>query len=166
MNWSNLKVKTKLAVLVAMMCSVLAVVAGLGFYGISDTAGGIGETNQNLNQVAVADSLVKDFLTIRLDLVYMMLLTDSGRVEEKRADMVKQIGAVREGIKKIEATHLQDKEKELLKQFSEGFEAYLTRGKNWRSWPSNPPPTVARTMRRSLTLPPHRWRRSMQNRPR
>jgi methyl-accepting chemotaxis protein len=81
-NWSNMKVKTKLAVLIAMMCSVLAVVAGLGFYGISDTAGGIGETNESLKQVVVADNLVKDFLTIRLDLVYMMLLTDTGRVEE------------------------------------------------------------------------------------
>jgi methyl-accepting chemotaxis protein len=128
MNWSSLKVKTKLAVLIAMMCLVLAVVTGLGFYGISDTASGVGETNQSLNQVAVVDSLVKDFLTIRLDLVYMMLLTDSRRVEEKRADMVKRIGAVREGIKKIEATPLQDKEKELLKQFSDGFKAYLNQG--------------------------------------
>ncbi|MDR3581176.1 MAG: methyl-accepting chemotaxis protein [Oryzomonas sp.] len=128
MNWSDLKVKTKLAVLVAMMCLVLAVVVGLGFYGISDTTGGIGETNESLKQVAVADSLVKDFLTIRLDLVYMMLLTDTGRVEEKRTDMLKQIGAVREGIKKIETTPLQDKDKELLKQFSDGFEAYLHQG--------------------------------------
>ncbi|MGD0584955.1 MAG: methyl-accepting chemotaxis protein [Oryzomonas sp.] len=128
MNWSSPTIKTKLTLLIAVMCLVLAVVAGVGFYGISNSASGVGETNQSLNQVAVADSLVKDFLTIRLDLVYMMLLTDSGRVEEKRADMVKRIGAVREGLKTIEATHLQDKEKELLKQFSDGFEAYLNQG--------------------------------------
>jgi methyl-accepting chemotaxis protein len=127
-NWSNLKVKTKLAILVVMMCSVLAVIAGLGFYGIGDTARGIGETNESLKQVAVADSLVKDFLTIRLDLVYMLLLTNTGRVEEKRADMLKQIGTIREGIKKIEAMPLQDKDKELLKQFIDGFEAYLNQG--------------------------------------
>jgi methyl-accepting chemotaxis protein len=106
----------------------LAVVAGLGFYGIRNTASGISEANEGLSQVAVADSLVKDFLTIRLDLVYMLSLSDTGRLEEKRADMLKRISAVREGIKKVEATHLQDKEKELLKQFSEGFEAYLVQG--------------------------------------
>jgi methyl-accepting chemotaxis protein len=42
--------------------------------------------------------------------------------------MVKQIAAVREGIKKIEAIPLQDKDKELLKQFGDGFEAYLNQG--------------------------------------
>jgi len=128
MKWSDLKVKTKLAVLIGVTCGALAVVAGLGFYGIRDTAGGIDKASASVGQVAVAGRLVKDFLTIRLDLVYMMLLPDTARQEEKRADMVKQVAAVREGIKKLGATPLPDRERELLKQFSDGFEAYLTQG--------------------------------------
>jgi len=128
MKWSDLKVKTKLMVLIFTTCTALVVVAGLGFYGIRDTASGISEAGESIDQVAVAGRLVKDFLTIRLDLVYMMLLPDTARQEEKRADMTKQVAAVREGIKKLGATTMPDREKELFKQFSDGFEAYLAQG--------------------------------------
>ncbi|WP_191966213.1 methyl-accepting chemotaxis protein [Oryzomonas japonica] len=128
MKWSDLKVKTKLVFLTIVTCVAVAVVAGLGLYGIRDTSGGIVEANEGLNQVAVADSLVKNFLTIRLDLVYMLSLTDTHQLEDKRADMLKQVGAIREGIKKLGETKMPDQEKDLLKQFGDGFEAYLLQG--------------------------------------
>ncbi|GFE62800.1 methyl-accepting chemotaxis protein [Geobacter sp. AOG2] len=128
MQWSDLKVKTKLTILIGMTCVALAVVAGLGFYGIRDTAGGINEADESIDQVAVAGRLVKDFLTIRLDLVYMMLLPDTARQEEKQADMVKKVAAVREGIKQLNGTAMPDREKELFREFSDGFEAYLVQG--------------------------------------
>ena len=128
MGLKDLMIRTKLILLIAAVSLALIFVMGLGFYGIRDTSLGIAKSNTSIGQVAVADKLVKDFLTIRLDLVYMLSLSDTGQLEGKRADMLKQVSAVREGIKKAGSADLSDNEKELLRQFNDGFEAYLVQG--------------------------------------
>jgi methyl-accepting chemotaxis protein len=128
MIWNNFKVRTKLGVLIALATLTLIVVASLGVYGIRDTAGSLDENTDSLKQVAIADQLVKNFLTVRLDVVYMMLLTDPGKVEEKYADLTKRVAMIRDDIKKITDTSLKPEEAELLKTFSGGFDSYLVQG--------------------------------------
>ncbi|MDR3580109.1 MAG: methyl-accepting chemotaxis protein [Oryzomonas sp.] len=128
MGLKDLMIRTKLIFLIVAVSLALIVVMALGFYGIRDTSRGISISNESISQVAIADKLVKDFLTIRLDLVYMLSISDTGQLEEKRADMLKQVSAVREGVKKAGSANLSDSEKDLLRQFNEGFEAYLVQG--------------------------------------
>lgn len=128
MRWSDLKVRTKLTFLIVMGSVALTAVAALGIYGMQVASDGTADSNQSLNHVARMDKLKQGFLMVRLDLVYMMLLTDPAKVEEKYADMTTRVKAVREGIKEVPTSQLDEKEKEMIKAFTDGFEAYLVQG--------------------------------------
>src|SRR6185369_11253245 len=128
MRWSDLKVKTKLTVLVTMTCAALVLVSVLGIYGLRDTATGIEEANTSLEHVSLVDKLKQELLTVRLDLVYMIILSDPAKVEEKYADMQTRVKFIRENMKTLLGTKLEDNVKEQFKAFSDGFEAYLIQG--------------------------------------
>lgn len=129
MNWKDLKVKTKLGVVIGISSLAIFVVGFLGIFGMRDTMTGVIETSDSLEQVSLASRLKHDFLYIRLDLVYMMLLNDKVKDDEKYADMQTRAKEVREGIKKFESYGNHDqKEKELFKIFADGFETYMVQG--------------------------------------
>ena len=81
-NWSDLKVRTKLMILVSTVCLALAVVGALGLTGMRNGNISLNETNRSVEHVALLGAMKSDFLTMRLDLVYMMALKDEAKLKQ------------------------------------------------------------------------------------
>ncbi|NVN91956.1 MAG: methyl-accepting chemotaxis protein [Desulfuromonadales bacterium] len=128
MSWRDFKVKTKLTVLIGIAAVAILAVTALGSGGIRVAKKAIEHSNSDLIQISSADNLVREFIIIRLDLAYMLFLTDPAKLDEKRIDLGKRASTIRDGIKKIAVLELDGKEQELLRTFSEGFEAYVGQG--------------------------------------
>ncbi len=127
-TWNDLKVQTKLMVLVGISCLALAVVGAMGLKGMKGGNRSLEESNQSLQQVAYLGAMKSDFLAMRLDLVYMMSLKDNVKMKEKWDDFSKRIEVVRESMKKLEAADPDQHELESIAVFKEGFEKYIVNG--------------------------------------
>jgi len=127
-NWSDLKVRTKLMILVSTVCLALAVVGALGLVGMRNGNASLNETNRSVEHVALLGAMKSDFLTMRLDLVYMMALKDEAKLKEKWNDFTSKTTAVRDGLKKFAALSPDDDEKRILAIFNDSFESYVTNG--------------------------------------
>jgi methyl-accepting chemotaxis protein len=127
-TWNDLKVKTKLTILIAISCLALAVVGAMGLKGMRDSNQSLEESNQSLQQVAQLGAMKSDFLAMRLDLVYMMALKDNAKLKDKWDDFARKTAVVRESLQKFEASGLDKKELESIAAFKEGFEKYVING--------------------------------------
>ena len=65
-TWNDLKVRTKLMVLVSTACLALAVVGAMGLKGMRDSNQSLDESNQSLQLVAHLGTMKSDFLAMRL----------------------------------------------------------------------------------------------------
>lgn len=124
----NLKVKFKVLLLVILGCFGLAVVAGMGFYVLAQAHESVGELKGGMEHVTLLESMKSDFLAMRLDLVYLLSLTDKATIDEKVADYRKRIESIKAGIDKNRKMTLSAEDKQLLDAFVSGFEAYLEKG--------------------------------------
>lgn len=127
-TWSDLKVRTKLMVMVGIFCLALAVVASMGLKGMHRGNLSLDVSNQSLQQVACLGSMKSDFLAMRLDLVYMMALSDSVKLKEKWDDFSNKAEAVRTALQKFEVDSKDRHSKDSIVLFKEGFEKYVTNG--------------------------------------
>lgn len=127
-GWNDLKVRSKLMVLIALTCTALAIVGSMGLKGMWNTNQSLGVANRSMEQIAYLGEMKSDFLAMRLDLVYMMALSDEAKLKEKWADFAAKIAAVRSSLKKFEAQPLEGEEKEAVSVFKDGFEKYVTNG--------------------------------------
>lgn len=126
--WTDLKVRIKIMVLVLLGCAGLAIVSGLGYYVLTQAHESIGELKDGMEHVVTLQDMKSDFLAMRLDLVYLLSLSDRDKIEEKVKDYQQHISSVKSGIEKNQKLDLEPKEKELLATFVKGFEAYLGKG--------------------------------------
>jgi len=127
-TWNDLKVRTKLMVLVSTACLALAVVGAMGLKGMRDSNQSLDESNQSLQLVAHLGAMKSDFLAMRLDLVYMMAIKDQTKLNEKWDDFSKKTKAVRESLNKFEAAEPDKQQLESIAVFKEGFEKYVING--------------------------------------
>ena len=127
-TWSNLKVRTKLMILVATACLALAAVGAMGLVGMRNGNQSLDEFNQTVEQVALLGALKSEFLTMRLDLVYMMALKDQAKLKDKWEDFAKKTSSVREGLKKTEMIMLDEAKQSSIADFKKGFEKYVVNG--------------------------------------
>jgi len=127
-TWRDLKVKNKLFILVMASCLALIAVGAMGLNGMHNGNRNLEESNRSLEHVALFGSLKSDFLTMRLDLVYMMALKDPAKLKEKWDDFAQKCQAVREGLKKIETTSPGKQQLESIAAFTDGFTNYVNKG--------------------------------------
>jgi methyl-accepting chemotaxis protein len=78
--------------------------------------------------IASAQEMKNDFLFMRLDLLYMLALSDVAKITEKGDDMAKRVQNIREKLAFFEKENLHEQELAYIKTFREGFEAYLVQG--------------------------------------
>jgi len=125
---NDLKVRTKLRILVFVACVALMVVGVMGLMGMRATHGSLGESNQNMEQVARLGEMKSGFLTMRLDLVYMMALNDQAKLQEKWDDFTRKSAEVRDHLKWFETAPTDSDEREAITAFKDGFNRYVEKG--------------------------------------
>lgn len=118
--WSDLKVRTKLMVLVVVTCLALLVVGFMGLAGMRDGNLKLKEANMNINHVVQLGEMKNLFLTMRLDLVYMMALKDEAKLKAKWDDFSRKTLLVREELKKFNANSVTEDEENSIRSFKEG----------------------------------------------
>ena len=127
-TWGDLKVRTKLLILVLASCLALVMVGSMGLSGMRGGNRNLLESNRSVEHVAVLGTMKSDFLAMRLDLVYMMSLKDQAKLQEKWGDFAAKAKAVREAMKKFEASGPTRQELEGIAAFRDGFENYVVNG--------------------------------------
>ncbi|MBJ6725800.1 methyl-accepting chemotaxis protein [Geomesophilobacter sediminis] len=126
--WADLKVRSKIMVLIVCGCIGMAVVAGMGLYGMRHSHESLGDLKENMHHISMLEEMKADFLAMRLDLVYLLSLTDKDKIAERIADYKKKTESIQAGIEKNRALKFNAKEKELADSFASGFQAYLEKG--------------------------------------
>lgn len=127
-TWANLKVKTKVMMLVVLGCLGLAVVAGMGVYVLRQAHTSIGALKEGMEHISGMEEMKNNFLAMRLDIVYLLSLSDRGEIEERRTDYQERVKAIQASIEKNRKAIADPKEKELFESFVTGFSAYLESG--------------------------------------
>ena len=126
--WGDLKVKVKIMILVAACCIGLVVIGVSGLVNMHKMSVDEGALKTGMEHVALLQDLKNNFLAMRLDLVYMLALKDPAKIEEKAKDFSAQSESIKAKLPKFEKEDLNKDEKEQVKIFREGFEAYVTQG--------------------------------------
>src|SRR3954451_10052938 len=101
-SWKDLKVQTKLSVLVMTACLALMIVGTMGLVAMRNGNQSLEDSNRSIQHVALLEAMKSDFLAMRLDLVYMMALSDPAKLKDKWDDFSKKTAAVRQSLKKAE----------------------------------------------------------------
>ena len=123
--WMNLKVKTKSLILVAAAVATMVVIAGSCLSKMHSMAKNEEDMSIAVKHVGMLNDLKNNLTSIRLDLVYMMVLDDPARMAEKSDDVIKRKQSIQEGMAAFLKYDLDPKEKELIALFREGYEAYI-----------------------------------------
>jgi methyl-accepting chemotaxis protein len=126
--WSDLKVRTKLLVLICTCCAALAAIGGMGMLQMKKLSGHQSDANDNMHQVAILGELKSNFLIMRYDLAVTLAVKDPAMMKAKLEDFRKKAAAVKEGVAKFESFQIDSTEKEQTGIFKAGFEEYLTQG--------------------------------------
>jgi len=126
--WMNLKVKTKLMVMVAVAVVVLVGVVWLGLSNMRTMAGDEEGMSISVKHVGMLNKLKNDLLCIRIDLVYMLILEDPAKLADKAEDVAKYKQRITEGMAAFLKDNPEQKEKDLLETFRQGYEEYLVQG--------------------------------------
>ena len=126
--WMNLKVKTKSMILVAIAVVTLVVIVGAALQKMRVMAANEEDLSRSVEHVAMLNDLKSGLSSIRLNLVYMLVLQDAAKMAEKEADIARRKQAIQEGMDVFVKLNLDRKEKELIETFRVGYEAYLIQG--------------------------------------
>ncbi|GFO66952.1 hypothetical protein GMLC_05310 [Geomonas limicola] len=126
--WMNLRVKTKLQVMVFLAVCVMSLVVWLGLSKMGAMADDEKELSTAVKHVDMLNDLKNNLQGIRLNLVYMLILHDPAKFAAKAEDIVKRKQAIKEGIADFLKFDLEPQEKELIEKFRLGCEEYLVQG--------------------------------------
>lgn len=126
--FSNVRIGTRLMVLIALFSVALVAVGGAGLVSLKRANHDLEVANEGQGHIAMLSEMDKNFLQIRLDLVYMLALSDTAKLREKVDDMTKRAESIRGIVAKLSKAGLDKKETELLERFRDGFEAYYVNG--------------------------------------
>jgi len=126
--WTDMKVKAKIMTLVLASCVGLVVVGSFGMVNMSRMKGDEAELKEGMQQVVLLQDMKNGFLAMRLDVVYMLALKDTAKLDEKGKDFAAQVEGVRTRLAAFEKSAIDEKEKEGIKTFRQGFEAYAVEG--------------------------------------
>ncbi len=127
-SWADLKVRTKIMALVVAGCLGLICVGSLGILNMSRMNHDEATLTDGLRQTALLQDLKNHFITMRLDLVYMLLLKDPAKIEEKGKDFLTQVENIRTKLALYEKSDINPEEKQQIKTFQQGFEGYVSEG--------------------------------------
>ena len=81
-----------------------------------------------MEHISEMEEVKNNFLAMRLDIVYLLSLSDKAKIEERRADYQERVKAIQTVIEKNRKEIIDPKEKELFEVFASGFSAYLENG--------------------------------------
>jgi methyl-accepting chemotaxis protein len=123
--WMNLKVKTKALTLVAIAVMTLLVIVGVGLTNMRGMAKNEEDMSVAVKHVGMLNDLKNHLTTIRLDVVYMMILEDPAKIAEKSEDIVRRKQAIADGVAAFRKYQLEAKETELIQTFQQGAADYL-----------------------------------------
>lgn len=126
--FSNLKIGSRLIILIVVFSVALVAVGAASLKSLKHANHDLKVADEGQGHIAALSDMDKQFLQIRLNLVYMLALDDPAKLREKADDMTKRAENIRGIISKLGKADLDKKETELLKQFSDGFEAYYVNG--------------------------------------
>lgn len=125
----RMKISTRLQLLIAVFSLALITIGAMGIHGMRVMEESLGESNQSIKHVAMLSSMNDNFLQIRLNLVYMMALTDPAKLTVKANDLNTREQSIREAMAAMGKSDLNSSEKEHSKLFKDGFESYLVQGR-------------------------------------
>lgn len=125
---SKFRIGTRLLLLIAVFSVALVAVGSLGLVSLKEANNDLQVADEGQGHIAMLADMDKQFLQIRLNLVYMLALTDPAKLKEKADDMVNRAETIRGIMAKLLKSSLTPIEKEQLSQFQEGFEAYYSNG--------------------------------------
>lgn len=126
--WADMKVKSKIMTLVVAGCVALILVGAFGVVNMSHMNGDEANLKDGMVQSALLQDMKNHFLAMRLDVVYMLALKDGAKIDEKGKDLAGQVEGVRTKLATYEKSDINEKEKEEIKSFRQGFEAYAVEG--------------------------------------
>ncbi|MBI5656817.1 MAG: methyl-accepting chemotaxis protein, partial [Geobacter sp.] len=126
--WSDMRVKSKIMTLVAACCIGLVLVGIIGVMNMSRLSNAEANLNEGMGETALLQDLKNHFLGMRLALVYMMILKDPAKIEEKEKGFASEAENIRVKLAKIEKSDIDSREKESLAEFRQGFESYVKEG--------------------------------------
>jgi methyl-accepting chemotaxis protein len=124
----KIKIRTRLIILISLFSLALVIIGCAGLFNLRHLSRSLGESNSALKHVAHLSELDRQFLNIRLDLVYMLALSDVAKLKEKVVDMNDRAQKIKQTLANFDKEPLDSKEKELLAQFRQGFEGYFSQG--------------------------------------
>lgn len=127
-RWQDFKMRTKLLTLASIGIVGLIIVGAMSTLDLKHANNGLRELNGQMYHVSHFGEIKSKLLTARLDLVYMMVLEDAAKLNEKFEDYHKQVASIRGLLKEIEQTDLDQEEKNKLAAVKDGFEAYVVQG--------------------------------------
>jgi len=128
MSLQKIKIRTRLIILISLFSFALIIIGSTGLLNLRHMSTSLGEANTALKHVAHLSDLDRQFLNIRLDLVYMLALSDVTKLKEKAVDMNTRAQKIREILVLFDKELLSSREKELISQFRQGFEGYYSQG--------------------------------------
>ena len=126
--WMNLKVKTKCIILVAVAVVTLAAIVAQGLYKMGGMARNEEDMSTSVRHVSMLNDLKNNLTSIRLDLVYMLVLQDPAKLRDKAEDISKRKQDINDGLAAFLKYDLDAKEKELAAAFREGYDSYIAQG--------------------------------------
>ncbi|AAR34356.1 methyl-accepting chemotaxis protein [Geobacter sulfurreducens] len=126
--WRDLKVRTKIFVLVIAGCLGLVVLGSVALYNMRNLSGSVKEANIGMEHVAGLSGMKSDFLEMRLALVYMLALKDAEKIGGKEQDFLKAADRIKKTLDDLGKQELTDTEKKSLVEFRGGFESYVEKG--------------------------------------
>ncbi|HEY3309932.1 MAG TPA: HAMP domain-containing methyl-accepting chemotaxis protein [Desulfuromonadaceae bacterium] len=127
-KWSDLKMRTKLMVLSGISTVGLVIVGSMGLIDMKHLNGDLNNLNGSVNDVARFSNVKNEFLMARLDLLYMMVLKDTGKLSQKWNEYGKSVATIRSEIKELQQKGLNESDAKRLAQFNDGFEVYASNG--------------------------------------
>ncbi|MFH1026546.1 MAG: methyl-accepting chemotaxis protein [Pseudomonadota bacterium] len=125
---ADLKMRTKLLLLASIGILGLIVVGALSTIDLKKANRDLADLNSTIHSVTRFGEMKSRLLTARLDLVYMMALTDMSKITEKLDDYNKQISEIRNMLKQIDQQELEQEEKGPFETFRDGVEKYAEQG--------------------------------------
>jgi methyl-accepting chemotaxis protein len=129
MRWADLKMQTKLFVLSMIGIISMVVIGCMGSMYLRHDSQTLKEINSSVQHVTRFGEMKSQFLTARLDLVYMMSLRDPAKLKEKLDDYNAQMADIQAALKTTPLDELDAKEKELVIAINSGVEAYQAEGR-------------------------------------
>jgi methyl-accepting chemotaxis protein len=126
--WTNLKVRTKIMILVAASCLALVLVGTFGIMNLSRMNSDEAKLDDGMQQTVMLQDIKSTFLTMRLDVVYLLSLSDASKIDGKEKDFAAQTDNLRSKLLVYEKLSIDAKAKEQITNFRQGFELYATEG--------------------------------------